>query len=87
MIPPVLTSSELDAVCGVLADHHNITRAIIFGSRAKGTNRPNSDIDMQSIAGDLDELSLAYRYDVVALRHATNEALLEHVERVGVEIR
>jgi hypothetical protein len=42
---------------------------------------------MQSIAGDLDELSLAYRYDVVALRHATNEALLEHVERVGVEIR
>jgi len=98
MIPPVLTSSELNAVCGVFAEHHNIARAIIFGSRAKGTHRLDSDIDIaldgnispleaESIAGDLEEFPLPYRFDVVALRHATNEALLEHVERVGVEIR
>lgn len=98
MIPLGLTSSELDAVCGVLAEHHNITRAIVFGSRAKGTHRPNSDIDIaldgnispleaESVAGDLEELPLPYRFDVVALRHVTNEALLEHIERVGVVIR
>ncbi len=98
MIPPVLTSSELDAVCGVFADHHNIARAIIFGSRAKGTHRLDSDIDIaldgnvspleaDSIARDLEELPLPCRFDVVALRHVTNEGLLEHIERVGVEIR
>ncbi len=46
-----------------------------------------SPLEAESIAGDHEELSLAYRYDVVALRHVTNEARLERIERVGIEIR
>lgn len=98
MTPLGLTSSELEAICAVLARHRNVTRAMMFGSRAKGTYRPNSDIDIAldgnispleaaSIAGDLEELPLPYRFDVIALDHVTNAALLEHIERVGVEIR
>jgi predicted nucleotidyltransferase len=93
-----LTLSELEAICSVLAEHHDITRAMVFGSRANGTHRPNSDIDIaldgnispleaESIAGDLEELPLPYRFDVIALRHITNEALLKHIERVGVDLR
>lgn len=72
-------------------------RAIVYGSRAKGTHRPNSDVDIaldgdispleaESIAGDLDELPLPYRFDVLTIRHITNEAVLEHIKRVGVDL-
>lgn len=92
-----LTIHELDAIRSVIARHHNVQRAIVYGSRAKGTYRHNSDVDVavdgdvsplqaQFIAGDLEELPLPYHFDVVALRHITNEALREHIERVGVAL-
>lgn len=90
-----LTIHELDAIRSVIARHHNVQRAIVYGSRAKGTFRHNSDVDIavdgdvsplqaQFIAGDLAELPLPYQFDVVSLRHITNHALREHIQRVGV---
>lgn len=95
MSPLGLTIRELDAIRSVIARHHNVQRAIVYGSRAKGTYRHNSDVDIavdgdvsplqaQFIAGDLAELPLPYQFDVVSLRHITNNALLEHIQRVGV---
>lgn len=92
-----LTIHELDAIRSVLTLHGSVDHAIIYGSRAKGTHRHNSDVDIalvgdispleaESIAGDLEELPLPYRFDVVALRHITNAALREHIERAGVAI-
>lgn len=92
-----LTTSDVESIRSVIARNSHITRAIVFGSRAKGTYRHNSDIDIaldgaispleaESVAGELEELSIPYRFDVVALRHITNEALREHIERVGIEI-
>jgi len=90
-----LTNHELDAIRSVVFKHQSVQRAIIYGSRAKGTYHHNSDIDIaldgdvtpleaQFIAGDLAELPLPYQFDVVSLRHITNAALREHIERVGV---
>ena len=92
-----LTVSEVDLIRAVIARYGQVTSAVVFGSRAKGTHRNNSDVDIaldgnispleaESICGDLEELPLPYHFDVVALRHITNEGLREHIERVGIEI-
>jgi predicted nucleotidyltransferase len=95
--PSGLSPAELDLIRAVLARHAEITGAILFGSRAKGTAQPASDIDLalegiddplqaEAIAGDLEELPLPYRFDVQALAAIRHRPLLEHIERVGVRI-
>ncbi|HYU36245.1 MAG TPA: nucleotidyltransferase domain-containing protein [Thermoanaerobaculia bacterium] len=95
--PAGLTSRELDLIRTVLARHPAITGAILFGSRAKGTAQPESDIDLalegiedplraEAIASELEELPLPYRFDVKALAAIRYRPLLEHIARVGVRI-
>jgi predicted nucleotidyltransferase len=95
--PPGLTPRELDLIRGVLARHPAITGAILFGSRAKGTAGPASDVDLAlegivdplqaaAVASELEELPLPYRFDVQALAAIRHRPLLEHIARVGVRI-
>ncbi|MFM8438973.1 MAG: nucleotidyltransferase domain-containing protein [Candidatus Kapaibacterium sp.] len=81
----------------VLSLHANVHRARIFGSRAKGTFRDNSDIDIAVdgevtpleaavIKGDLEELPCPLSFDVVSYRSITNEDLREHIDRVGLVV-
>ncbi|MFN5379200.1 MAG: nucleotidyltransferase domain-containing protein [Ignavibacteria bacterium] len=92
-----LTANELGLIRSVISRFPHVTRAIVFGSRAKGIHRETSDIDIavdgnispleaESLRGDLEELPIANRFDVVSLPHVTNDALREHIERVGVVI-
>ena len=92
-----LAPRELDLIRSVLARHPAITGAILFGSRAKGTAHPASDVDLalegiadplqaEAIANELDELPLPYRFDVKALAVIRHRPLLEHIERVGIRI-
>ncbi|MBJ6726864.1 nucleotidyltransferase domain-containing protein [Geomesophilobacter sediminis] len=92
-----LDPHALQLVRGVLARHAEVTGAIVFGSRAKGTARDASDVDLalegiddqltaEAIASELDELPLPYLFDVKALSAIRHRALLEHIERVGVRI-
>jgi predicted nucleotidyltransferase len=94
---PSLSAHERDLICGVLARHPSVTGALMFGSRAKGTATPSSDVDLalegiddplqaEAIASQLDELPLPYRFDVKALSAITHTPLLEHIARVGVRI-
>ena len=41
-----LQPTELEHVCLVLSRHPTVLNATIFGSRAKGTHRQRSDIDL-----------------------------------------
>ena len=97
MHPLGLTPGQLDLIRSVISRFPHVTRAIVFGSRAKSTHRENSDIDIavdgnispleaESLRGDLEELPIANRFDVVSLQHVTNDALREQIERVGVVI-
>jgi predicted nucleotidyltransferase len=92
-----LTGHELELIRGVLARHPEITGGILFGSRAKGSSGPGSDIDLalegienplqaEAIASELDELPLPYHFDVKALAAIEYRPLLEHIGRVGVRI-
>jgi uncharacterized protein len=74
-----------------------IHRLILFGSRAKGTHKTGSDVDL-AIQGkgvtydtavrlaDLlnEEKPLPYYFDVLNYHTITESALTEHIDRVGV---
>jgi len=79
----------------VLLRKEQVTKAAIFGSRAKGNYLPNSDIDIAvwgnelnigKILTELDELSTPYKFDVVAYENISADALREHVDRVGITL-
>lgn len=89
-----LTDFELELVREVLRCHSAIVEAKIFGSRAKGDFRPNSDVDLAlwgnistptlaAIAGDLDELPLPYAFDVQVYDAIRHRPLREHIDRIG----
>ncbi|HEY5792503.1 MAG TPA: nucleotidyltransferase domain-containing protein [Chthoniobacterales bacterium] len=81
----------------VFRRHPEITSAILFGSRAKGTHTARSDVDLaisgtvdplraEALAAELDELPLPYRFEVQSFAHITHRPLREHIERVGIPV-
>ena len=89
-----LVPHDLELVRSVLRQHPEIESATLFGSRAKGTHTPRSDVDLAlagplgalgaaAIAAELEDLPLPYRFDVHALAAITHGPLLEHISRVG----
>ena len=89
-----LTDSEQEMIRAVLRRHAEVTEARIFGSRATGNFQPDSDIDLAlwgnlslsaiaAIAGELDELSLPYMFDVQAYDSIRHPPLREHIDRIG----
>ena len=92
-----LKPETIDVIRSVLADFGCITEAVLYGSRAMGTFRPGSDIDLalkttneipRSLAIDietrLDDLDLPYSFDISLLAQISNADLREHIDRVGV---
>jgi len=91
-----LTESAIVKLVGVFAACPQIERVILYGSRAKGTFRNGSDIDLTiigdavthdqllALANQLDDLLLPYKIDLSLLRQIENADLLEHIRRVGV---
>ncbi|NBO20104.1 MAG: nucleotidyltransferase domain-containing protein [Proteobacteria bacterium] len=91
-----LATTEMTQLTAVLA-RHGVTRAALFGSRAKGTQRPNSDIDLAvwglrdddaylRLCGELETLNSPYRFDVVRYETITHQALREHIDLVQLPI-
>lgn len=74
------------------ADRATVTRIVLFGSRARGTHRERSDIDLAVFGGDFDQFfwiiqehswSLL-RFDLVETESCTSLELLAEIEREGV---
>jgi predicted nucleotidyltransferase len=91
-----LKESVVESICHVLARHPEVEKAIIYGSRAKGTHKYNSDIDLTligddrltflaltKIMDDLDDLLLPYMIDLSVLSHISDPDVIEHIRRVG----
>ena len=92
-----LTSSEIELMRSVFRRYPDIVEVILFGSRAKGTHRPQSDIDLalvgvaddliaEAVAETLEALPMPYRFDVKAHDGIKYQPLLDHIKRVGVSL-
>ncbi|GLX81288.1 nucleotidyltransferase domain-containing protein [Thalassotalea eurytherma] len=93
-----LATEQLRQICGVLKNHSSVESAVLYGSRAKGTYRLGSDIDITlkgrnithkeflHILNELDELFLPYCFDVSILSLIENDDVIEHINRVGKTI-
>ena len=92
-----LSPAELALLLSVLRQHPEIKKVQLFGSRAKGTHSVRSDIDLalwgnvnrlqaETIAAELDDLPLPYRYDVQPFDLIQSQPLREHIERVGITL-
>ena len=92
-----LSPYELGLIINVFRKHSEVTAAKVFGSRAKGNSTPSSDVDLalwgdidglraEGIAAELDELPLAYRFDVKLFDLIKLQTLREHIERVGIAV-
>ena len=91
-----LKQTVVSKIQQVLADHPDVQKAILYGSRAMGNYKPGSDIDLilegtaltikqlNIIENELDDLLLPYELDVSIYHQIDNPDLLEHVARVGV---
>ena len=97
MNAPALSPSELDLISSVFRRHPEVASVTLFGSRAKGTHSVSSDVDLalsgavdplraESIAAELDDLPLPYRFEVQSMRHIENPDLLDHIRRVGIVV-
>jgi uncharacterized protein len=97
MTAPALTERELKLITQVFRRHPEVVAVRVFGSRAKGTHTPRSDVDLavwgdvdaigaEAISAELDELPLPYRFDVKPFELIRLQALREHIERVGLPV-
>jgi len=97
-MPYGLPDTAFATIQAVIRQHKGVTRAILYGSRAKGTHRNGSDVDITldgndlsfddlfRIESQLDALDLPYRFDVSLYRELVHSDLREHIQRVGCEI-
>ena len=90
-----LTQRARKLLCDLFANDPQIERAIVYGSRAKGSYRRGSDIDITldapsmdldsflRLSTAIDDLMLPWNVDLSLLSHIDNPSLLQHIARVG----
>ena len=90
-----LKQNEIIALREALASIPEVEEAIIYGSRARGTNRVSSDVDITLKGSNLtylqlalldakiDDLYLPYFVDLSLFSMLKNQDLIESIEREG----
>ena len=90
-----LKDIELERLTALFAKNERIESVILYGSRAKGNNKPFSDVDitlkgenlthtdLNKLSLEIDDLLLPYQFDVSIFHTLNNKELIEHVKRVG----
>lgn len=83
----------------VVLNHDLVENAWIFGSRALGTYKDNSDIDIAiegtaitlSVVADLqdrlEQSSLPFNVDLVVKHRITSSELLAHIDTCGLKLK
>jgi len=92
-----LKETTIQKICAVLARHPQVEKAVLYGSRARGSYKNGSDIDLtlyggadltlkvlSTILDELDDLLLPYMIDLSIFHDIQDPAVVEHIRRVGV---
>jgi len=90
-----LSDVQISRIRSVIESYPGIRQAVLFGSRAMGSHRYGSDIDIALDADDLtiedllklnsliDDLNLPFKVDLVHIQRIDNADLIDHIHRVG----
>jgi predicted nucleotidyltransferase len=91
-----LSDYTLETIRTILAQYSGIQSAVLYGSRAKGTYKTGSDIDISlytddtfthtdllHVMGDFDDSDMPYLADISDFRTLSNQNLKDHIRRVG----
>lgn len=93
-----LSTAMRHAIVTVLSRDSRVERVLLFGSRAKGTHREGSDIDLAVYGTKLTRADAAawqetledklfpWSVDIVIMGPDIHEQLRAHIERVGVPV-
>lgn len=91
-----LSDATVRKIQQVLVGFPEVEKAVLYGSRAKGSYKPGSDIDLTLFGEELDErvmsrlywalddLLLPYEMDLSNFTDLQHPALIDHIRRVGV---
>ncbi len=91
-----LNDDTIKKINQVFTNYPTISKAILYGSRAKGNYKNGSDIDLclvgtnidikllHTIELELDDLLLPYQIDLSIYDKITNLELKEHIDRMGI---
>ena len=92
-----LKDAHREAIIATIAANDHVERAVLFGSRATGTNTVSSDVDIAlfgdrltltdqaGLAAALDELPMAQSVDLLLYDSIGDRTLLEHIRSQGVQ--
>ncbi|RKX47710.1 MAG: nucleotidyltransferase domain-containing protein [Verrucomicrobia bacterium] len=88
----------LDRILKVLAQYPEISTAVLYGSRALGTYKNGSDIDitlkgteletriLNQIEEELEELLLPWMIDINLYERIENKELINHIKDYGIQV-
>lgn len=89
------TRAEIGAILSLFPA---VDKAVLFGSRAKATHKPGSDIDLALVGAGLDwrmvgriydafeDSHLPHRVSLVVLDSKTDPEVAGHIRRVGISL-
>lgn len=94
-----LDENKSNKIIEALKSIPEIKRAILFGSRAKGTFKNSSDIDI-AVVGEqllnskivnrlldkLEQINLPHQFDILNYHQIDSKELLDHIDRVGIDL-
>ena len=91
-----LPQQDVDEIARVFREFPVVEEAILFGSRAKGTFKKGSDVDIAVKGKGIDHAVVAslsfllnedsampYFFDIVHFEAISEKELIEHINRVG----
>jgi restriction endonuclease S subunit len=88
----------IDKLIAVFEQHSKVDKALVFGSRAKGNYRPDSDIDIAIKGLDLntddiiamsvafEEKGITHKIDLINYDTIKEPNLKDHIDPVGIEL-
>lgn len=91
-----LKDKHREAIIRVMNQYPKLEKVVLFGSRAKGTFSPTSDIDLAlygdlsfadqaELAGQIEALTVPYKVDLLRVNSINNQELLKDIQQDGIE--
>ena len=89
-----MSAEEVIHTVTEICRRHSVKKVILYGSRAKGTARERSDIDIAvsgiqdfyRLSEDIENIPTLYTVDLVDLDTCTNILLMEDIREYGRKI-